>query len=96
MGAQGTTTVDFGAGFTDLATKVVIGQAAIIGTSLVEAWLDPTQPVTATPNTQDEHVYAEIDVRVKDLVVGTGFTITARARGPYGFSGIWNVSWVWN
>lgn len=75
MGAQGTTTVDFGAfpGASD-ASVAVIGQASIIASSLVEAWL---YPVATADHTADEHLVETITVRAGNIVAGTGFTIYA-------------------
>lgn len=74
MGAQGTAILDFGAfpGASD-ASVAVTGQAAITGTSLVEAWL---RPVDTADHTADEHLVVEMTVRAHSIVVGTGFTIT--------------------
>ena len=96
MGAQGTVTLDFGAfpGKSD-ASVAVTGQAAIVGTSLAEAWIVPAATVD---HTADEHMVEPIQVYVRDVVAGTGFTIHAFYRGlgdtePYG---TFNVGWVWN
>jgi hypothetical protein len=94
MGATASAIIDFGAAFTDLATVVITGQTNILSSSKVEAYLDPTQPDTPD-HSSDEHVYAEIDVRCSAIVAGTGFTINARARGPYMMYGKWNVTFVW-
>jgi len=78
MGAQGTTTVDFGAfpGAHE-ATAVVTGQAAIVAGSLVEAWL---RPAATADHSVDEHnaEFPSIKVWAQDIVGGTGFTIYAR------------------
>jgi hypothetical protein len=102
MGAQGTTTVNFGAfpGSTD-ASVTVTGQAGITGGSLVEAWL---YPVATADHSVDEHLVETIKVVAHSVVAGTGFTITARTdlqeldpRGTAGrLYGLWSVGWVWN
>lgn len=73
MGAQGTTTVTFGAfpGSTDCSTTVT-GQAGILSTSLVEAWIFP---IATADHTADEHVIEPLEVCAGAIVVGTGFTI---------------------
>jgi hypothetical protein len=73
MGAQGTTTLDFGAfpGKSD-ASVTVTGQTAISGTSLVEAWLYPS---ATSDHTADEHLLETIRVVAGNIVAGTGFTI---------------------
>lgn len=75
MGAQGTTTIDFGAfpGKSDASVDVT-GQAAIVSGSLVEAWL---RPVATADHTADEHLAETIKVMAGNIVAGTGFTIYA-------------------
>lgn len=75
MGAQGTTTVNFGAfpGGSDAAV-VVTGQTAITGTSLVEAWLFPA---ATADHTADEHVVESIKVMAGNVSPGVGFTVYA-------------------
>lgn len=105
MGAQGSTTVDFGAfpGATD-ASVAVIGQTGITGTSLCEAWLIPA---ATSDHSADEHIVYGPAVRVSagSVVAGTGFTIYACAPdNPGGGAaadgvrlwGQWSVGWVWN
>lgn len=84
MGAQGTTTVDFGGTGSVEATATVTGQAAIVAGSLVEAWLFP---VATASHSIDEHLVEEIDVIAHSVVAGTGFTITARLRTARGRGG---------
>jgi hypothetical protein len=78
--AQGTTTIDFGAfpGSTD-ASVAVTGQAAIVGTSQVEAYL---YPLATADHSADEHVVEMIDVMAdaSTIIAGTGFTIRAKVR----------------
>jgi hypothetical protein len=95
MGAQGSAIVDFGATYTDIAKKVITGQAGILGTSLVEAWIDATIAATAD-HSPDEHLVCDLDVFCQTIVAGTGFTIVLWARGTSLSYGKWNVSWVWN
>jgi hypothetical protein len=112
MSAQGTTTVNFGAfpGSTD-TTVVITGQAGILSTSLVEAWIFP---VATADHSADEHWVEKIRVAAGNIVTATGFTIYARddnqlyeaapmqGRGVMfpGSSpviyGLWTVAWVWN
>ena len=77
--AQGTTTVNFGAfpGATDTSVAVT-GQAAIVGTSQIEAYL---YPVATADHSADEHKVEEIRVYAdpSTIVAGTGFTIYAYA-----------------
>jgi hypothetical protein len=112
MGAQGTTTVDFGAfpGKSDTSVAVT-GQAAIVSGSLVEAWI---RLVATADHSADEHMVEPIRVLAGNIVAGTGFTIYA-LYAPLEFGvdavdgqfrliprqggrayGLWTVAWVWN
>lgn len=75
MGAQGTTTIDFGAfpGASD-ASVAVTGQGSILSGSLVEAWL---YPVDTSDHLADEHMLETIKVVAGNVVAGVGFTIYA-------------------
>lgn len=77
MGAQGTATLNFGAfpGASD-ASVAVTGQAGIVGSSLVEAWI---RPVATADHTDTEHMLETFQVFAADIVAGTGFTV-------YGFN----------
>lgn len=93
MGAQGSTTVDFGAfpGGSDTSAAVT-GQAGILSGSLVEAWISP---VATADHNADEHWVEELQVTAGNVVAGTGFTIYARTRNVR-LHGLWSVGWVWN
>jgi hypothetical protein len=92
MGAQGTVEIDFGAfpGKSD-ASVAVTGQASILGTSLVEAWIFP---IATTDHAADEHLVETIRVIAGNVVAGVGFTVygfntseihqSLRARAPQG------------
>ena len=75
MGAQGTTTIDFGAfpGASDTSVAVT-GQGSILSGSLVEAWI---WPVATSDHTADEHLLETIKVFAGNVVAGVGFTIYA-------------------
>lgn len=79
MGAQGTTQVNFGAfpGTTD-ASVAVVGQAAILAGSQIEAYL---YPLTTADHSPDEHKVESIRVYAdpSTIIAGTGFTIYAYA-----------------
>lgn len=78
MGAQGTTTVNFGAmPGTDLATVTVTGQAGIVAGSSVEAWMFPKG---TADHSVDEQVVEPIDCTVTAITAGTGFTVTCTPR----------------
>lgn len=112
MGAQGTTTVDFGSTGSVEAVATVTGQASITGASLVEAWI---WPAASANHSADEHRLEEITVRAGNVVAGTGFTIWAHYTPARGgavqevggrgrtsprrrarLRGSYNVAWVWN
>jgi hypothetical protein len=92
MGAQGTTTIDFGAfpGSSDTSVAIT-GQASILAGSLVEAFLFPA--VTAD-HTADEHVVETIRVMAGNVVAGTGFTVyatnTSMLNEPLNSAGVSN------
>jgi hypothetical protein len=97
MGAQGTTTIDFGAfpGASD-ASVAVTGQTGILSGSLVEAWI---RLEASADHTADEHLVEPIEIQAGNIVAGTGFTIYGINRTPVGDTtvyGVWKVNWVWN
>jgi hypothetical protein len=72
-GAQGSTTVNFGAfPGTGHATVAITGQAGISGTALFEAWI---MPVATADHSADEHIAETLRCIASDLIAGTGFTI---------------------
>lgn len=77
MATQGTAILDFGAfpGASD-ASVAVTGQASILTTSLVEAWIRPEATVD---HSADEHMVETLKVFAANIIAGTGFTI-------YGFN----------
>lgn len=91
----GATVIDFGAfpGAAEAAVTV-IGQAGIVASSLVEAWIEPA---ATADHPADEHVYEELDVIASDIVAGTGFTVrgVCRATGDAMLWGRYNVAWAW-
>ncbi len=102
MGAQGTTTVDFGAfpGVSDTSVAVT-GQASIVAGSLVEAWI---RLEATADHSADEHMVESIQVMAGNIVAATGFTIYAvnssETWDPLGngtrLYGLWTVAWCWN
>lgn len=80
MPGAGTGLLDFGAfpGATD-ATLVITGQAGIIASSLVEAWIFPDITVD---HSEDEHMIEPFHVFVpkSSIVAETGFTIYGRVQ----------------
>lgn len=94
MGAQGTAIVNFGAfPGAAMATIAVAGQAAILTTSAVEAWIRP-QDATAD-HSVDEHVAAPMAVKAGSIVAATGFTISCESLNGLLY-GTFNLNWVWN
>lgn len=77
MGATGKTTIDFGVfpGKSDASVNI-IGQAAIVADSLVEAWI---RPEATADHTADEHMVETLKVIAGNIAAGIGFTI-------YGFN----------
>lgn len=95
MGAQGTTTVDFGAfpGIGDAFTAV--SDAGVGASSLAEAWLIP---VATADHSAHEHMLEEIRV-FAEPVAGVGINIycTDFTKGQDAHVyGVWSIGWVWN
>jgi len=76
MGAQGTTTIDFGAFPGKSDASAAVAQAAIGAGNLVEAWI---WPVATADHTIEEHMVESLKVFAANIVAGVGFTI-------YGFN----------
>ncbi|MGH9463095.1 MAG: hypothetical protein ACRD1X_17940 [Vicinamibacteria bacterium] len=74
MGASGTVVADFGVfpGASDVVVAVV-GQAGIVASSLVEAWVCGT--AATADHSEDEHVIETIDCQAFAIVTATGFSI---------------------
>jgi hypothetical protein len=93
MAVSGTATLDFGsANYTHETSVVIKGQAAIVGTSRVEAWLR----LEATADHDLDALLAEgpeMFISAGNIVAGTGFTIYARTVGPV--TGQVKTDWVW-
>lgn len=87
---QGTTTVDFGSGKTDVS--VAVAAPTITGGQLVEAWLFPA--ATAN-NTADCHWVEDLHVMAGNVQAGVGFTIYAACRTGYAH-GVYSIGWVFN
>lgn len=75
-GAQGVTTIDFGAfpGASDTSLAIT-GQTGIDSASVVTAWL---QPADTDDHTADEHRVETLSVMAGNVVDGVGFTIYAQ------------------
>ena len=103
MGAQGITTINFGAAPGSFsATTVITGQAGIASGSAVEAWVMPT---ATSDHSADEHLVDPPKIMAGNIVAGTGFTIYGFASDNPGAGvdasatklyGLYTVAWVWN
>jgi len=90
MSTQGTTTVNFGSGATDV--KVSVSAPTITGTQLVDAWVMPT--ATAS-NTVDDQWVEALEVKAGNVQAGVGFDIyakctTGRAHGTHTVAYVFN------
>lgn len=93
MGAQGHTTVDFGAWPGQASADVAVsGQTGILTSSDAEAWI---RCEDSADHSADEHEIEEFDVKAKSIVAGTGFTVVVRPKLGTVY-GVWNISWVWS
>lgn len=72
MPGQGIVVVDFGAQGASDAEVAVTGQAGIVGSSLVEAWIFPQATATHSP---DEHILETLKVFAYEISPGVGFRI---------------------
>lgn len=98
MGAQGTTTVNFGAApGGNIAAVATVSAVGIISASLVEAWL---YPVATADHSADEHVTESANISIIAGNINTGaatFQIFAFTVPPsLNEYGLWTVAWVWN
>ena len=94
MGAIGTATIDFGSfPGTSEASIAVTGQASILATSKVEAFIMGDD--TTASHTAADHRYAAalIGLSCGTPTVGTGFTIYGRCLDK--MEGDIAVRWVW-
>lgn len=94
--ANGTAVLDFGAfPGTDVTTIAVTGQAAILTSSAVEAWIIPE--ATAV-HSEDEVVmltpFVFPSVPVSLIVAGTGFTIYGVCHDD-SLWGTLKIGWAW-
>jgi len=92
-GAVGTAEVDFGAWpGADIARLNITGQAGILLTSVVQAWLFPKD---TADHSEDEHHVEHVTVAAGNIVAGVGFTITAQSKSPHALFGLYSVAWRW-
>ena len=90
MGATGDTVLDFGAIPVADASVVVTGQAGILATSKVEAFI---RLEATADHSVDEHRVEPLKITAGNIVVGVGFTIYGESNlQAYGQ---WTVTWVW-
>lgn len=90
-GTTGTTEVDFGSSGSTDTTVVITGQASILGTSRIEAWIECT---ATAGHSIDEHAAADIDIRAGNISAGVGFTIYAVSRSGLQYD-TYTVGWRW-
>lgn len=90
MGATGSAVLDFGATSVADASVVITGQAEILATSKVEAFI---RLEASADHSIDEHRVEPIKITAGNIVAGTGFTIYGESNlQTYG---LWNITWVW-
>ena len=94
MGAQGHTTVDFGAapGTGAEVRAAVAGQAGILAASDVEAEI---RCEASADHSADEHFVENVRFRAGNILAGTGFDIVGECALGRAY-GVFNVTWVWN
>ncbi len=89
----GTAVLDFGATPTLEASVVVTGQAGILTTSAIDAFVQESSTVD---NTTTDHLFAGVSLRLVagNVIAGTGFTIYATSLIG-GATGTFNIKWRW-
>lgn len=97
--AVGSATIDFGDAPAKAvqASVAVTGQAAILGTSKIEAYMMPVLLGGANGHSEDEHMVENLrfTVPVSTIIAGTGFTIQGECTlGTT--SGKFTVQWVYS
>lgn len=96
MGAIGTAIIDFGAApGSNEASVAVTGQAAILNTSVAEAWVMADD--TTSDHTAEDHRYIEVigtKFTCGTPTAGVGFTIYGRCVDK--MQGTFKLNWVWN
>lgn len=85
--------INFGTGGSWEAQANVTGQAAIVPSSKVEAWI---QAKASADHSADEHRVDTIDAEAGAIVNGVGFTVWAKSTGRRPLFGRWLVQWVWS
>ena len=86
----GTAVVSFGAVPGSGDARVVVAAPAVLSTSVVQAWIAGTP---SADHTADEHCIEPIQVVVRDLVPGVGFTIWIQGLTTSALVGAWNLQW---
>lgn len=90
MGATGSAVLNFGSTSVGDASVVVTGQAGIVATSKVEAFI---RLEATADHSVDEHRVEPLKITAGNIVAGVGFTIYGESNlQAYG---LWAVTWVW-
>lgn len=92
--ATGIATISFGTTPVQEGTIAVTGQAAILTTSYIEAFIMADD--TTVDNDATSHDFAAVSFRLtcKTLIAGTGFTIKVTTIAG-GCTGDFKIRWVW-
>lgn len=90
MGAQNTTTIDFGTGKHDVTIQV--SAAGIQAGNLVEAWVFP---IPTASNTDTNHIVENLKVIAHTVQDGVGFSITALCTQGMAH-GVYTIGYVYN
>jgi hypothetical protein len=90
----GTATIDFGAApGTNVATAAVTGQATILSTSYVQAWLCGADSTADHNGAEHTFLPLWLTVNASTITAGTGFTLTAFTE--LRLAGQVKVRWSW-
>lgn len=90
----GTAVIDFGAApGTNLATVTVTGQASILSTSSVQAWVCGADSTADHNNTEHTLLPLWLTVNASTITAGAGFVLTAFTE--LRLAGQIKVRWLW-
>lgn len=92
MANDGTVWLNFGSFPTTTAQVVITGQAGISSSSLLEAWLMPTN--ATTEHSVDEQWVENLVITGGNIVPGIGFTIYGKCTWGK-TTGNYNIGWIW-
>lgn len=94
VGAQGTTTLAFGAApGTNVVTSTVTGQTGLLATDAIDVWIQGNDS-TASHNAYEHKIAGEVlRLSVQNVVAGIGFDVIGLSE--HRLAGDFKVRWAW-